>query len=61
MPAELELGDRNLHNRENDVLASVVDERPQDKQVSNHQQSRVHRLELLAVIEVAKHTPPEVK
>ena len=61
MPAELELGGRNLHNRENDVLASVMDERPQDKQVSYHQQSRVHRLELLTVVEMAKHTPPEVK
>ena len=61
MPAELELGDWNLHDREDDVLASVVDEGPQHKQVGNHQQSRVHWLKLLTVVEMPKHTPPEVK
>ena len=61
MPAELELGDRNLHHRENDVLASVVDEGPQDKQVCDHQQRCVHWLKLLTVVEMAKHTPPKVK
>jgi hypothetical protein len=61
VPAELELRDWNLHNRKSDVLASVVDEGPQDKQVRNHQQSCVHWLKLLTVVEMAKHTPPKVK